>query len=263
MKTHMNYCFRYVVFSCCIFTECVVAAPKVDGAVLINQASAMAGGITPGDAPGFPVTISRSGNYRLSGDISVAGTDNAFEITSPYVAIDLNRFKIQGPVTCSTPVITMSCVGGIPSQTGVDSQFGNISIFNGSIRGFGNGVQLGRSSRVYELSLAHMHSNGIVAREGTMVRDNIVDMIGGAGINAWIGRSDVRNNLVTRIKLNGIEAGGDHSVIFGNLISEVGGYAIFGTNLSIGQNTMSAYTKGGHSGQNFLLAPNSCSGLSC
>jgi len=37
----------------------------VDGVVLIDQSHALAGSITPGDAPGFPVTITQPGSYRF------------------------------------------------------------------------------------------------------------------------------------------------------------------------------------------------------
>jgi hypothetical protein len=37
----------------------------VDGVVLIDQNKALAGSVTPGDTPGFPVTISLPGSYRV------------------------------------------------------------------------------------------------------------------------------------------------------------------------------------------------------
>ena len=45
----------------------LVAAPASavtldNGIVLITQADAVAGGITPGDTPGFPVTLSETGS---------------------------------------------------------------------------------------------------------------------------------------------------------------------------------------------------------
>jgi len=43
----------------------------VDGVILIDQNHALSGNITPGDAPGFPVTISQPGSYRLSGDLLI------------------------------------------------------------------------------------------------------------------------------------------------------------------------------------------------
>jgi hypothetical protein len=42
-----------------------------DGVVYIDQNHALGGGVTPGDAAGFPVTISQSGSYRLSGNLTV------------------------------------------------------------------------------------------------------------------------------------------------------------------------------------------------
>src|SRR5581483_85762 len=73
-----------------------IAASALDGEVLITQSVATAGGVTPGDDPGFPVTISRSGKYKLSGNLNVpAGTD-AFVITADNVTLDLNGFRMSG-----------------------------------------------------------------------------------------------------------------------------------------------------------------------
>ncbi len=44
-------------------------ALAVDGVIEINQASALAGGVTPGDSPGFPIHLNNSGAYRLTGDL--------------------------------------------------------------------------------------------------------------------------------------------------------------------------------------------------
>ena len=44
-------------------------ALAVDGVTLIDQNKALAGSVTPGDTPGFPVTISQPGSYRLSGNL--------------------------------------------------------------------------------------------------------------------------------------------------------------------------------------------------
>src|SRR3977135_1627429 len=74
----------------------------VDGVVLIDQNRALAGNVTPGDAPGFPVTISQSGSYRLSGNITVPDLNTtAIHITADYVTLDLNGFSINGPAVCT------------------------------------------------------------------------------------------------------------------------------------------------------------------
>jgi len=52
-------------------TAVAVPAYAVDGVVLINQSVALSGNVTPGDTPGFPVTISAPGSYRLSSNLIV------------------------------------------------------------------------------------------------------------------------------------------------------------------------------------------------
>src|ERR1022692_224651 len=82
----------------------------VDGVVLISQVQALAGNVTPGDAPGFPVTISVPGSYRLSGNLTVPDQNTtAIQIAADNVTIDLNGFSILGPTVCTgTPAVT-SC----------------------------------------------------------------------------------------------------------------------------------------------------------
>src|SRR5438128_5729077 len=67
----------------------------VDGVVLIDQNRALAGSVTFGDAPGFPVTLSQPGSYRLSGNLTVPDANTtAIEVTANNVTIDLNGFSI-------------------------------------------------------------------------------------------------------------------------------------------------------------------------
>src|SRR5512144_1730857 len=87
----------------------------VDGMKLIDQARAFAGGLTPGDAPGFPVTISQPGSYRLSGNLTVPDANTtAIDITSSDVTIDLNGFAIIGPTVCGG--FPIACT---PTGTGI------------------------------------------------------------------------------------------------------------------------------------------------
>src|SRR5215468_1094227 len=80
-------------------------ARAVDGVIEINQARAIKGGITPGDTPGFPITISAdvssSGptSFRLTGPLFNSTTDTVIQIISPHVTVDLNGFTI----TCVAP----------------------------------------------------------------------------------------------------------------------------------------------------------------
>ena len=66
----------------------------VDGVTLIDQARALAGNVTPGDAPGFPVTLSLPGSYRLSGNLIVLTPTDGILITADRVTLDLNGFSV-------------------------------------------------------------------------------------------------------------------------------------------------------------------------
>jgi len=92
---------------------CVLAAPSVAGppggsnkgssasVILIDQAKAEAGGVTSGDAAGFPVTLSQPGNYRLTSNLTVADANvSAIQITADGVTLELNGHTLQGPVVC-------------------------------------------------------------------------------------------------------------------------------------------------------------------
>ena len=65
---------------------------------LITQAKVNTGNFTPGDAPGFPLTISVRGAYKLTGNLTVPNADTtAIQITADNVTLDLNGFGIYGP----------------------------------------------------------------------------------------------------------------------------------------------------------------------
>src|SRR6476646_7544452 len=75
-------------------------AKAVDGVIEINQARADKGGITPGDAPGLPITISTGTfstepmTFRLTGPLVNSTTSDVIQILSPHVTVDLNGFMI-------------------------------------------------------------------------------------------------------------------------------------------------------------------------
>ena len=110
-------------------TTFLSTAWAVDGVILIDQSRALAGNITPGDTPGFPITISQSGSYRLSSNLSVPSGFNAIVLTAANVTIDLNGFTITTPVQAP---------GG--GKTGIINDLSvapnGITVRNGNIEGF-------------------------------------------------------------------------------------------------------------------------------
>src|SRR5207248_9135104 len=129
---------------CWISFLAAIACPAyaVDGVVLINQSNALAGNVTPGDAPGFPVTISVSGSYRLSSNLTVPDANTtAIQITADDVTIDLNGLSIIRPTVCSGGPVTFCSPTG--SGIGVDSLNSDITVLNGNGRGMGRkGINL-------------------------------------------------------------------------------------------------------------------------
>jgi len=178
----------------------------VDGVVLIDQPHALAGGITPADAPGFPITISQSGSYRLSGNLTVPDINTvAIEITGALVTIDLNGFSILGPNVCTSSqsggVPTgVTCTGstngdGIVARTGALA----VTVLNGVIHGMGgNGINLGFPGD---------GSNG-------NVRNVLADNNGGDGIFT---SGLVASSIAMKNGASGIEAASvSNSVALGN-----------------------------------------------
>jgi hypothetical protein len=102
------------------------AAFAVDGVVLVDQAKAMAGNVTPGDAPGFPVTFTLPGSYRLASNLVVpAGVDAGIQINADDVTIDLNGFTLRGTGHWVAPYYGVDSTGRKRSK-----------VRNGSIVGF-------------------------------------------------------------------------------------------------------------------------------
>ena len=107
----------------------------VDGIILIDQNRALAGSVTPGDTPGFPVTISQSGSYRLAGNLTVPDANTtAISITADNVTIDLNGFSIIGPTVCTPASASAPVTSCSPTGTGVGVNGGShrdIKVVNG------------------------------------------------------------------------------------------------------------------------------------
>lgn len=125
---------KLVTTVACLLTLFSSAAMAVDGVVLIDQNKALAGAVTPGDAPGFPITISQPGSYRLSSNLVLPAGATAISIAVNNVTIDLNGFSIIGtPGNNGTVGISYS---GAPPATG-------LTIRNGIIDGAFRPLSLG------------------------------------------------------------------------------------------------------------------------
>ena len=214
-------------------------APATDGLIEINQAAVFAGGITPGDMPGFPATLTLPGSYRLTGNLDVTrasdgspqpGAENltAVEAAASDLTLDLNGFAISGPAACGGSPTVCSPTG---TGHGIHAEAGdNVTVVNGTVRGMGStGLSLlgnnGRAERVRAIgnggSGVELGPRGIAS--GCLARSN--RLFGIAGIGAGFVFTD---NLAADNGYDGIHAAGDATAI-GN-----GAHGNFGAGLSLG-----------------------------
>ncbi len=130
-----------------------------DGVILIDQNKAIAGGVTVGDAAGFPVTINQPGTYRLASNLTVPAGSRGIDIASPGVTLDLNGFTISGPVTCGAPG---SCNMATTTDHGIQIIGWDARVMNGTVTGFqGNGINTSWGARLENLTVSQNAGNGI------------------------------------------------------------------------------------------------------
>jgi parallel beta-helix repeat protein len=227
-----------------------VPLAAVDGVKLINQSKAMAGGVTPGDEPGFPVTISRPGTYQLSSNLTVPAGQTGIEITADNVTLNLNGWSIIG-------------TGGGSGDGVFSAGTVNIAVLNGTVWGMGRyGVFLANSSRVEKVRALDNEGGGIFMANSGTVTGNTASQNGGPGITAG-GASTVTGNTANFNSSHGIVTSGGTQVISNTAAQNVGA----GLNLSFfsgyTHNVLSFNSGGSVIGTGVSLGQNLCDGVVC
>jgi hypothetical protein len=144
-------------FTAAIVIGIAVSAGAVDGTIEINQAKVMAAG-------GFPYAISKSGSYRLTGNLTVSSTTaDAIDVDAANVTVDLNGFSITGPGF------------GSASGIGVGGTSDNITVENGTVAGFSGGTDVvtGNNGIVRNLHVIS-GGEGIQAAGGSLISGNTI-----------------------------------------------------------------------------------------
>lgn len=170
-----------------------LAARATDGLLEINQAAVVAGGITPGDAPGWPLTIAASGSYRLTGDLDVSGLAGAalsVEIVAPArtVTLDLGGFAIDGGMSCSPNAGTGATCALIGGPNGIGSTTDAVVVIrDGTLRGFRSGIAVttARSVTVEDVRSVEHTNTAIFVSSGipTLIRRAVASVTAGRGID--------------------------------------------------------------------------------
>lgn len=206
-----------------------------EGVTEISQAKAVAGAVTPGDAPGFPVTLSQRGSYRLTSNLEVSGAGvRAIDVTVSSVAIDLGGFSIRGPANCLDGCTVTN------SEPGIQALVSQVSVRNGMIRGFAYAIRAEDDSHVEEVIATSNSSGGFLMDRRCKFLHNVVADNNGNGIDADRG-SVVVENLLQNNEGAGIRLRGEGSVVTGNLARLNAAFGIrCGLGCEIGRNLASS-----------------------
>jgi len=245
MTTRTNAIAAAIAAFAMLFATPAVA---VDGEILIDQAKVNVGGITPGDTPGFPATLSRPGRYKLVGNLKVPSDNSGIVVTADGVTIDLNGFTIG-----SNP----------PGQalSGVSARLGRgLRVIGGTIGGFqAYGIEGGEHGVVEDMRVVSNHV-GVFMTEGSRIRNSTIADGGSDGIEC-LNYCLIEQNVVTG---NAEGIGANNGMVLGNVIASNEGVGLYngaGTRKTgYGNNVLFGNNGGGSQilGQVYQLHPNVC-----
>jgi hypothetical protein len=190
-----------------------------DGVILIAQKRADQRGVTTDDTPGFPVTISESGSYRLGSNLILPdGDTTGIEIMAATVTVDLNGFSIVGPDIAG-------------NGAGIRSQGVGTAVLNGTVLNVGSvgvdlrqGVPGSPSCRVERVHSLRNWGGGIRTNRGCTIVNNVVSATRSIGISAGGGATVIGNTVRANTGL-GMSLAGDAGYAQNVLTENNGGNA--------------------------------------
>jgi len=147
-------------------------------------------GCFPGDTGGRPITITQSGSYKLTANLTSASVSaDVIQITADNVTLDLNGFSIIGPRTCTGDDATLVCTNaGMTANAIVATGRKNIVVKNGIIQGFDTGVllaDLAQRGNIVKNINASQNEFGITVING-MISDSVANRNLDTGFNNGI-----------------------------------------------------------------------------
>lgn len=191
------------------------SASAVDGVLEINQACAVNTGCFSGDTAGFPVDLTASGSYVLTGPLD-SGSATAIRVNASNVTLDLNGFAVTG-----SGFRAISLCGEEPNP----GSRPNFVVRNGSVRGFTNaGIR------------CHCTDMKNVVLESLQIED-ISGSFSDTGAIVCTSASPlaVRNCVVSGGSHRGILVG-DGAVVQGNVVTGAGGLGLEAGDSAFGDN---------------------------
>jgi hypothetical protein len=253
--------------------SCLPTAPaEAAGIIVITQAKALAGNVTPYDAPGFPISLTLAGTtYQLAEDIKVNKTAPfGIAVHAHDITIDMNGFRLTGDYKGSVGIF------GVPDISH------SVTVKNGTIAHFNADGILATESEYWVLDGLRIivnARNGVDGQDDWIIRNSQIGRNRGRGI--MLGdNANIHNNIITRNESHGLVCDtschvadnnisenkdrGAHintGTALGNTISENTSYGLQAVTVGIGNNVF--YGNNGNFGDEIYgnvhpLQPNYC-----
>lgn len=173
-------------------------------------------GCFPGDAPGFPITISESGSYRLTSPLVVTTVPDidGIAVAADGATIDLNGFEIVGRTSCLGSGSAISCsLSGTGSGIDANGRSG-ITVKDGTLRNHPNrGVIAGPRAEIRGVFTVGNAAAGISVGANSRVTGSVAHRNAGTrGIYALAG-SLIDGSIASENRVNGIVTGTGSTVV--------------------------------------------------
>jgi hypothetical protein len=209
-----------LVFSVLVASVLGGQALAAEGIVEINEARALAGSVTAGDTPGYPVTINEPDSYALTGNLSAGASTQALAIEASNVRLNLRGFRIQGSIEADSMAQRTHVLNGIV-DTGVVSLRGESRVE--SLTMLDVQVTVLSDSLVRNNSLSNVNGKAIWAGKGSVVQNNRIDTaVTGMTVS---NNSQISGNIIRDCVRDALEAGTNSRVV-GNIIRNTGRYGL-------------------------------------
>jgi hypothetical protein len=226
----MNISTRRIVLTMLIAMSTIwpASAMAIDGIIEINQAAALAGGVTSGDTPGFPVLLSEPGSYVMTSNLTLPDTNtDGIELVAATgsIQIDMNGFLILGSGTCTPFCPVTSCTGGTGRGVYSDTAILGVGLRNGGIQGMGAaGVDVIGGVSLDAVFLANNGGDGVRIASGAGRFENVIpSRNGGDGIHGEPTLPLRAREVTTSCNLgDGIEAGPASTIVDSTAITDGG-----------------------------------------
>jgi parallel beta-helix repeat protein len=182
-----------------------VSGCAVDGVLVINEECAAGSGCFPGDAPGYPVTVTAGGSYLLTSNLQGQTGLAGIELATSDVTLDMNGFQLIG---------TSGTLHGI-TTTNQPLTRSNLRLVNGVIRNWGgSGVDFAAGQNVFieDVKSSNNGGDGFHSLELTTFTNCVARGNGGDGFRTE-GHTAIVRGVLAQSNTQGIQVGNRSIVV--------------------------------------------------